>query len=158
MKASALLYHAHTIATTLRSTVFRQRAVEARLQPIPVKPYEVLPEKGKGKAGFKPHIELPYSTPGMRFVPPDLTQHHHQPDSVIGSAVRTPWNLVKAVAGWYGIPFKKVAGLLVPAEGNVHDESRASEAWWKLWEVNADCKEIGGMECYDGYHLALIEQ
>ncbi|WVR05492.1 hypothetical protein IAU60_002510 [Kwoniella sp. DSM 27419] len=31
------------------------------------------------------------------------------------------------------------------------------EGWWKLWDVRADCREIGEMECYDGYHLALIE-
>jgi hypothetical protein len=29
---------------------------------------------------------------------------------------------------------------------------------WKLWEVRAECLEIGGMECYDGYHLGMIEQ
>lgn len=29
---------------------------------------------------------------------------------------------------------------------------------WKLWDVGAECTEIGGMECYDGYHLGLIEQ
>lgn len=29
---------------------------------------------------------------------------------------------------------------------------------WKLWEVGAECTEIGGMECYDGYHRGLIEQ
>ena len=34
-----------------------------------------------------------------------------------------------------------------------HGEKR-----WKLWEVGAECKEIGGLECYDGYHVGLIEQ
>lgn len=47
------------------------------------------------------------------------------------------------------------------------------EGWWRVWDVEADCKEIGGMECYgehspaagyqadfkvDGCHLAMIEQ
>ena len=22
------------------------------------------------------------------------------------------------------------------------------ENWWRVWDVGADCKEIGGMECY----------
>lgn len=49
-----------------------------------------------------------------------------------------------AIAEWYGFVSS------APTDADV--------AWWKLWEVNADCKEIGGMECYDGFHLALIEQ
>jgi len=57
------------------------------------------------------------------------------------------------------------------AEGKVVDRDR----WWRVWDVRADCREIGGMECYgmspvlafpfwlsglpsDGYHLALIQQ
>ena len=59
------------------------------------------------------------------------------------------------------------------AEGKVVDIDR----WWRVWDVRADCREIGGMECYgmfpvptyqlrswfsglpsDGYHLALIQQ
>lgn len=56
------------------------------------------------------------------------------------------------------------------------EERREDQGWWKAWDVSADCREIGGMECYgkltlcltphcfaklmslDGYHLALIEQ
>ncbi|ADV25427.1 Hypothetical Protein CGB_M0370C [Cryptococcus gattii WM276] len=29
--------------------------------------------------------------------------------------------------------------------------------WWRLWEVRAECSEIGEMESYDGYHLAMID-
>ncbi|WVO24899.1 uncharacterized protein IAS62_006279 [Cryptococcus decagattii] len=35
-------------------------------------------------------------------------------------------------------------------------ESDGSD-WWRLWEVRAECSEIGEMECYDGYHLAMID-
>ncbi|ORX33392.1 hypothetical protein BD324DRAFT_639939 [Kockovaella imperatae] len=37
------------------------------------------------------------------------------------------------------------------------DEQPSSAKWWKLWEVSAACRDIGAMECYDGYHLALID-
>jgi hypothetical protein len=41
----------------------------------------------------------------------------------------------------------------------MRDGARTSDsAWWRIWDVTADCTDIGGMECYDGYHLALIEQ
>lgn len=33
-----------------------------------------------------------------------------------------------------------------------------ADGWWRLWDVSAECHEIGGMECYDGYHMAMIEQ
>ncbi|WVQ77126.1 hypothetical protein IAR50_006809 [Cryptococcus sp. DSM 104548] len=36
--------------------------------------------------------------------------------------------------------------------------SKGAEGWWRLWEVRADCREIGEMECYDGYHLAMVDQ
>ncbi|WVW82668.1 hypothetical protein I302_104679 [Kwoniella bestiolae CBS 10118] len=38
-----------------------------------------------------------------------------------------------------------------------NDGSKNYEGWWKLWDVTADCKEIGEMECYDGHYLAMIE-
>lgn len=67
--------------------------------------------------------------------------------------------------GWYGLD-------------TTPEERRDDVGWWKAWDVSADCREIGGMECYgeranpivlpipapafanvsDGYHLALIEQ
>jgi len=28
------------------------------------------------------------------------------------------------------------------------DERENGERWWKVWDVRADCREIGGMECY----------
>lgn len=28
------------------------------------------------------------------------------------------------------------------------DEGESAERWWKVWDVRADCREIGGMECY----------
>ncbi|WWC60703.1 uncharacterized protein I303_103279 [Kwoniella dejecticola CBS 10117] len=31
------------------------------------------------------------------------------------------------------------------------------QGWWKLWDITAECKEIGEMECYDGHYLAMIE-
>nr|XP_018998999.1 uncharacterized protein I203_08458 [Kwoniella mangroviensis CBS 8507]OCF62460.1 hypothetical protein I203_08458 [Kwoniella mangroviensis CBS 8507] len=37
------------------------------------------------------------------------------------------------------------------------DGSMSYDGWWKLWDVTADCKEIGEMECYDGHYLAMIE-
>ncbi|WWD00988.1 hypothetical protein V866_007926 [Kwoniella sp. B9012] len=37
------------------------------------------------------------------------------------------------------------------------DGSKTYDGWWKLWNVTADCKEIGEMECYDGHYLAMIE-
>ncbi|WVQ69676.1 uncharacterized protein L199_007896 [Kwoniella botswanensis] len=37
------------------------------------------------------------------------------------------------------------------------DGSKTYDGWWKLWDVTADCKEIGEMECYDGHYLAMIE-
>lgn len=36
--------------------------------------------------------------------------------------------------------------------------ARKGKDKWKLWEVGAECLEIGGMECYDGHHLGMIEQ
>lgn len=33
-----------------------------------------------------------------------------------------------------------------------------SDGWWKLWDVSAECRDIGCMECYEGYHIALIDQ
>lgn len=32
------------------------------------------------------------------------------------------------------------------------------DGWWKLWDVSAECRDIGCMECYEGYHIALIDQ
>ena len=67
-----------------------------------------------------------------------------------------------------------VAGVAeVPCEIVRRAVGDGDERWWKLWEVSAACKDIGGMECYggsllvspspadiqvDGYHLALIDQ
>ncbi|WVQ92306.1 hypothetical protein IAS59_006115 [Cryptococcus gattii] len=36
---------------------------------------------------------------------------------------------------------------------------RDGSGWWRLWEVRAECSEIGEMESYevDGYHLAMID-
>jgi hypothetical protein len=28
------------------------------------------------------------------------------------------------------------------------DVPRDSGGWWKVWDVRAECREIGGMECY----------
>jgi len=28
------------------------------------------------------------------------------------------------------------------------DEREIAGRWWKVWDVRADCREIGGMECY----------
>jgi hypothetical protein len=28
------------------------------------------------------------------------------------------------------------------------DEGESRGRWWKVWDVRADCREIGGMECY----------
>ena len=28
------------------------------------------------------------------------------------------------------------------------DEGESGGRWWKVWDVRADCREIGGMECY----------
>ncbi len=36
-----------------------------------------------------------------------------------------------------------------------NDEQDACEGWWKVWDVCADCKEIGGMECYGELVLAF---
>lgn len=44
------------------------------------------------------------------------------------------------------------------SKAHKHRPTEHEEGWWKLWDVSADCREIGGMECYDGYHLALIDQ
>ncbi|WWC89667.1 uncharacterized protein L201_004592 [Kwoniella dendrophila CBS 6074] len=54
------------------------------------------------------------------------------------------------------IPSAKRGG----SDGKLKGDSRLKnrhEGWWKLWDVTADCKEIGEMECYDGHYLALIE-
>ncbi|ODN92041.1 hypothetical protein L198_05713 [Cryptococcus wingfieldii CBS 7118] len=59
-----------------------------------------------------------------------------------------PSDLAKSDFGleevWLGLPEPEC-----PTEG---------EGWWRLWEVRADCREIGEMECYDGYHLAMVDQ
>lgn len=39
-----------------------------------------------------------------------------------------------------------------------NSDGEAGQRWWKVWDVKADCIEIGSMECYEGYHLAMIEQ
>lgn len=36
--------------------------------------------------------------------------------------------------------------------------SNQDDGWWKLWDVSAECRDIGCMECYEGYHIALIDQ
>jgi hypothetical protein len=28
------------------------------------------------------------------------------------------------------------------------EERESRGRWWKVWDVRADCREIGGMECY----------
>jgi hypothetical protein len=63
-------------------------------------------------------------------------------------------------------------GSLDSVRGDI-DRVRGKGRWWRAWEVSAECREIGGMECYgtsplwpfrdrtdsiDGYNLALIEQ
>jgi hypothetical protein len=60
--------------------------------------------------------------------------------------------------------------------GRNQDDDWSNKHWWRLWDVRADCREIGTMECYgeiwllainlsgrlnqmpDGYHIAMIEQ
>jgi hypothetical protein len=42
--------------------------------------------------------------------------------------------------------------------GSVMHRNNADEGWWKLWDVSAECRDIGCMECYEGYHIALIDQ
>lgn len=37
-----------------------------------------------------------------------------------------------------------------------HRDNR-NDGWWKLWDVTAECRDIGCMECYEGYHIALID-
>ena len=44
---------------------------------------------------------------------------------------------------WLGIEPGRYEGRAGQGEA---DEER--EGWWRLWDVGADCKEIGGMECY----------
>jgi len=34
-------------------------------------------------------------------------------------------------------------------------DERESGRWWKVWDVRADCREIGGMECYGMPPLTL---
>jgi hypothetical protein len=41
--------------------------------------------------------------------------------------------------------------------GSVMHRNNADEGWWKLWDVSAECRDIGCMECYEGYHIALID-
>lgn len=52
---------------------------------------------------------------------------------------------------WLGLPFEAKAAL-------TRSEHPSNTTKWRLWDVSAECREIGGMECYDGYHLAMIEQ
>lgn len=74
--------------------------------------------------------------------------------------------------GAFGIEeaWLSLATMCAPAERDGED------GWWKLWEVRAECSEIGEMECYgksiitsnygiilwrvevDGYRLAMIDQ
>ncbi|WWC69071.1 uncharacterized protein I206_103007 [Kwoniella pini CBS 10737] len=42
-------------------------------------------------------------------------------------------------------------------EKHDHSGMKVYKGWWKLWDITAECKEIGEMECYDGHYLALIE-
>ncbi|KAK8869475.1 hypothetical protein IAR55_000039 [Kwoniella newhampshirensis] len=59
---------------------------------------------------------------------------------------------------WLGLPLKQGGrGASLIEEDNLSDGEEDEDGWWKLWDVRADCKEIGEMECYDGYHLAMIE-
>lgn len=30
--------------------------------------------------------------------------------------------------------------------------------WWKLWDVSAECRDIGCMECYGGWHSIVFMQ
>ncbi|OWZ63789.1 hypothetical protein AYX14_06643 [Cryptococcus neoformans] len=55
--------------------------------------------------------------------------------------------------GAFGIEeaWLSLATMCAPAERDGED------GWWKLWEVRAECSEIGEMECYDGYRLAMID-
>jgi hypothetical protein len=39
------------------------------------------------------------------------------------------------VSGWYGM-------------GTEREDRQDDNGWWKAWDVSADCREIGGMECY----------
>jgi hypothetical protein len=56
---------------------------------------------------------------------------------------------------WLGLPSLDPATEILRARKVA--EKREGQ-WWKLWDVSADCTEIGEMECYDGYHMALIQQ
>lgn len=60
--------------------------------------------------------------------------------------------LLGAISKWYGF------GSSGSEQDGGGGRSGRRDGWWQLWEVNADCREIGGMECYDGIHLAMIEQ
>jgi hypothetical protein len=44
------------------------------------------------------------------------------------------------------------------ASGPVIHRNNNTDGWWKLWDVSAECRDIGCMECYEGYHIALIDQ
>ncbi|WVQ86174.1 hypothetical protein IAT38_008342 [Cryptococcus sp. DSM 104549] len=53
---------------------------------------------------------------------------------------------------WLGLPQRgETAGKRETGTGE------RKEGWWRLWEVTADCREIGEMECYDGVRLAMID-
>nr|XP_031861029.1 uncharacterized protein CI109_003389 [Kwoniella shandongensis]KAA5528101.1 hypothetical protein CI109_003389 [Kwoniella shandongensis] len=58
---------------------------------------------------------------------------------------------------WLGLPLKQHARQDSSTDEESEDKGDDAAGWWRLWDVRADCKEIGEMECYDGYHLAMIE-
>jgi len=39
---------------------------------------------------------------------------------------------------WFGLPGQNQEKTL----------KHNNDGWWRLWDVSADCREIGGMECY----------
>jgi hypothetical protein len=96
-------------------------------------------EKGKGRAAISPLVGM--NEKRARLFAEGNTQG--QP------------GLLQAVSEWYDIPS---AAPYYGSGNNGREQAKPAKGWWQLWEVNADCKEIGGMECYDGIHLAMIEQ
>lgn len=53
-------------------------------------------------------------------------------------------------AEWYGL---EMPTLQRTSSGQGEDEVDDKKGWWKAWDVSADCKEIGGMECYGTWPL-----